>query len=58
MKGANKMTITYQDELGVVAVKVHESYEIVFGFKKVFFTDENDNDYSISSEHLISISAK
>ena len=51
------MTVTYQDELGVVAVKVNASYEIVFGLNKVFFTDENDNDYGIPSEHLISISA-
>ena len=58
MKGANKMTITYQDELGVVAVKVHESYEIVFGFKKVFFTDKNDNDYIVDIEHIICISSK
>ena len=52
------MTITYQDELGVVAVKVHESYEIVFGFKKVFFTDKNDNDYIVDIEHIICISSK
>lgn len=57
MKGANEMTITYQDELGVVAVKVNASYEIVFGLNKVFFTDESDRDYAVDQEYLISISA-
>ena len=52
------MTVTYQDELGVVAVKVNPSYEIVFGFKKVFFTDENDNDYIVEIENVICISSK
>ena len=51
------MTITYQDELGVVAVKVNASYEIVFGLNKVFFTDESDRDYAVDQEYLISISA-
>ena len=52
------MTVTYQDELGVVAVKVNESYEMVFGFKKVFFTDESDRDYIVEIENIICISAK
>ena len=58
MKGDKEMTVTYQDELGVVAVKVNPSYEIVFGFKKVFFTGENDNDYIVDIEHIICISSK
>ena len=52
------MTVTYQDELGVVAVKIDNQYQIVFGYKKVFFTDENGRDYDILQEHLINISAE
>ena len=50
------MTVTYQDELGVVAVKINKQHGIVFGIDKAWFTDENDEkDYIIDNEFLISI---
>lgn len=47
------MLVAYQDELGVVVVKV--SKPIIFGANKVYFTDDDDRDYTINIEHLINI---
>lgn len=47
------MLVAYQDELGVVVVKV--SNPIVFGLDKVFFTDDDGRDYTVKIEHLINI---
>lgn len=57
-KGANNMTVTYQDELGVIAISIDKEYGVTFGVNKVFFTDEDGNDYKVNIEHLISISAE
>ena len=47
------MLVAFQDELGVVVVKV--SQPIIFGANKVYFTDDNDRDYTVNMEHLINI---
>lgn len=47
------MLVAFQDELGVVVVKV--SQPIIFGLNKVYFTDDNDRDYTVNMEHLINI---
>ncbi len=47
------MLVAFQDELGVVVVKV--SKPIIFGVNKVYFTDDADRDYTVNVEHLISI---
>lgn len=47
------MLVAFQDELGVVVVNV--SKPIVFGVNKVYFTDDNDKDYTVKIEHLINI---
>lgn len=52
------MTVTYQDELGVIAISIDKEYGVTFGANKVFFTDEDGNDYKVNIEHLISISAE
>ena len=49
------MIVTYQDKLGVLAVKIDDKYGVIFGANKVFFTDENGEDYKVNIEHLISI---
>ncbi len=48
------MTVTYQDELGVVTVKIDEEYGVTFGSSNAFFT-ENGTDYKVKIEHIISI---
>ena len=47
------MLVAFQDELGVVVVKV--SKQIIFGANKVYFTDDNERDYTVNMEHLINI---
>ncbi len=47
------MLVAFQDELGVVVVKV--SKPIIFGANKVYFTDDSDRDYTVNIEHLINI---
>lgn len=47
------MLVAFRDELGVVVVKV--SQPIIFGANKVYFTDDNDRDYTVNMEHLINI---
>ena len=47
------MLVAFQDELGVVVVNV--SKPIIFGVNKVYFTDDNDRDYTVNIEHLINI---
>lgn len=47
------MLVAFQDELGVVVVKV--SKPIIFGANLVYFTDDNDRDYTVKMEHLINI---
>lgn len=50
------MIVTYQDELGVVSVKLHEDECAVYYFSGyVHFTDGNYKDYKIKVEHLIEI---
>lgn len=49
------MLVTFQDELGVLSLKIDDKYGVTFGANKVFFTDENGNDYKVNVEHLISI---
>lgn len=57
-RGANNMIVTFQDELGCLELKIDTKYGVTFGANKVFFTDEDGNDYKINVEHLISISAE
>lgn len=52
------MTVTYQDELGVLSISIDKKYGVTFGANKAFFTDEDGNDYKVNIEHLISISAE
>lgn len=47
------MLVAFRDELGVVVVSV--SQPIIFGANKVYFTDDNDRDYTVNIEHLINI---
>ena len=49
------MTVTYRDELGVVSVEIDKEYGVVFVDGKAYFTDGNDENYSISIGHLTSI---
>lgn len=49
------MLVTFQDELGCLSVKIDDKYGVTFGANKVFFTDENGEDYKVNVEHLISI---
>ena len=49
------MTVTFRDELGVVSVQIDDTYGVTFGANKVFFTDENGEDYKVNVEHIISI---
>ena len=49
------MIVTYQDELGVVSVRINDEYGVHFGANNVFFTDICNNDYKLKTEHLISI---
>ena len=59
MKGAYIMTVTYQDELGVISVKIDKTYGVQFsGYDEVLFTDEDGKDYTVNTQHLISISAE
>ena len=52
-KGEKNMLVAFQDELGVVVVKV--SKPIIFGANVVYFTDDSDRDYTVKMEHLINI---
>lgn len=47
------MLVAFQDELGVVVVKVNKP--IIFGANKVYFTDDSNRDYTVNMEHLINI---
>lgn len=47
------MTVTYQDELGVISVSNID--DIQFGGYKAYFTDEDGTDYTVNVQHLISI---
>ena len=49
------MIVTYQDELGLVSVKINNLYGVTFFEGKAHFTDENDKDYKINIEHIIRI---
>lgn len=49
------MIVTFQDELGCLSVKIDDKYGVTFGANKVFFTDENGEDYKVNVEYLISI---
>ena len=49
------MIVTYQDELGVVSVKIDDEYGVVFDRNRAIFSDENDKDYQVDLNHLISI---
>ena len=49
------MTVTYRDELGVVSIRIDKKYGVSFGANKVFFTDEDGNDYKVNVEHIIDI---
>ncbi len=55
------MTVTFQDKLGVVAVRINKQYGITFGVNiednstRAWFTDEEENDYIVETKHLISI---
>ena len=52
------MIITFQDELGLVSVKVDKTHGVTFGFSNVFFTDEDGKDYKVKVDYVISISAE
>lgn len=55
------MIVTYQDELGVISVKINDEYGITFGINlednstRAWFTDEEEKDYIVETKHLISI---
>ena len=49
------MIVTFQDELGLVSIKIDNTYGVQFGYDRAYFTDENGKDYDIAIEHLISI---
>lgn len=49
------MIVTFEDELGVLAVKIDEQYGVTFGISTAYFSDEDGNDYKVNIEHLISI---
>jgi len=48
------MIVTFQDELGVVSVSVNAD-GVQFDINKAYFTDENEKDYTVNVEHIISI---
>ena len=52
------MTVTFQDELGVLSIEIDKKYGVTFGANKVFFTDVDGNDYKVNTEHIISITAE
>ena len=47
------MTVTYQDELGVISIK--DIDDIQFADGKAYFTDEDGTDFTVNAKHLISI---
>ena len=55
------MVVTYQDELGVVSVKINTEYGVTFGINlenssiRAYFTDTNETDYIVDTKHIISI---
>ena len=49
----NSMTITYQDELGVISIA--DIDDIQFDGSRAYFTDENGTDFKVNVEHIISI---
>ena len=49
------MKVTYQDELGLIEVKVDEKYGVGFDGTEAYFTDEDGTDYKVNILHLISI---
>ena len=49
------MIVTFQDELGVLSLKIDDKYGVTFGANKVFFTDENGTVFKVNVEHIISI---
>ena len=53
MKGDDKMTVTFRDELGVISIC--DIDDIQFDGCKAYFTDENGTDFKVNIEHLISI---
>lgn len=52
------MTVTYRDELGIVSVKINDEYGVSFDGCSAYFTSEDDKDYKINTERLISITAE
>lgn len=49
------MTVTYRDELGVLALKIDDTYGVTFDGCKAYFMDEDGKCYIVAIEHLISI---
>jgi hypothetical protein len=58
---SNNMIVTFQDELGVVSVKINDEQGVTFGINlkdsstRAWFTDINEKDYIVDTKHLISI---
>lgn len=49
------MLVAYQDELGLIEVKVDEKYGVGFDGTEAYFTDEDGKDYRIDVKYIVGI---